>query len=189
MGDDFQINLGENFERQLCCVPNVNVFKIPPLNQAEGYRCTGWEGNQLWSGRLRVLVKGQNARIVLDDANTLQVFAECPLNDEHAVDRVLDSSRYFVLRVVNGTRHAFIGMGMKERNEAFDFNVSIDEARRTVKEYEQSQNAPQDQGPPVIQSSGTDYSLHGNQKITINIPAGGASTRKKRTVANNQFKL
>ena len=182
MADDFEISLGSTFERQLTCIPTVNVFKIPPLQQADGYRCSAWEGNQLWSGRLRVLVKGKDARIVLDDPNTGNVFAECPLNHPNAVERVLDSSRYFVLRVVSGTRHAFIGMGMQERNQAFDFNVALDEAKRIEKEFTEQQNQPQQQGPPVIKSSGTDYSLKEGQKITINI-AGAAGGRKKRTVA------
>lgn len=186
MDQDFEITIND-FERQLSCIPTVNVFKIPPLNQADGYRCTGWEGHQLWSGRLRVLVKGKVARVVLDDPNTQQVFAECPLDHPNAVEPVIDSSRYFVLRVVNGSRHAFIGMGMKERNEAFDFKLACEEAIKQVKETERQQSQPQT-GPAPIQSSGHDYSLQAGQKITINIP-GGQQTRKKRTVQGGGFKL
>ena len=184
---DFEISLGD-FERQLTCIPVVNVFKIPPLQQADGYRCTGWEGNQLWTGRLRVLAKGNFARVVLDDPNTGNVFAECPLNHPNAVERVLDSSRYFVLRVVSGTRHAFIGMGMQERNQAFDFNVALEEAKRIQTEYEAQKAMPKDAPPPEIKSSGTDYSLKEGQKITINIPTGGVA-RKKRTVGSGGLHL
>ena len=187
MDQDFEINIGSDFERQLSCIQDVNVFKIPPLNQADGYRCQGWEGNQLWHGRLRVLTKGKIARIVLDDPNTGQVFAECPLDHPNAVEGVQDSSRYFVLRVVSGTRHAFIGMGMKERNEAFDFKLACDDARKQVKEFEMQQNMPET-GPVQIQSSGHDYSLQAGQKITINMP-GGQQTRKRRVVQNGGFKL
>lgn len=186
MAEDFEISLGDEFERQLTCITNVHVFKIPPLQQSDGYRCTGWEGNQLWTGRCRVLVKGKVSRIVLDDPNTGDVFAECPLNHPNAVEKVLDSSRYFVLRVVKGTKHAFIGMGMDDRNQAFDFNVAREEAARIEKEYDQRQNQPQ--ASADIKSSGTDYSLQAGQKITINIP-GGAATRKKRTVGSGALHL
>eukprot|EP00898_Chlorokybus_atmophyticus_P000909 jgi/Chlat1/1819/Chrsp138S08689 len=38
----------------------------------------------------------------------------------------LDSSRYFVLRIQDSSdRHAFIGTGINERNEAFDFNFTL----------------------------------------------------------------
>ncbi|KAH0793892.1 adaptin ear-binding coat-associated protein 1 NECAP-1 [Histomonas meleagridis] len=181
---DIEINLGAEFERQLNSVM-VNVFRIPPLNQAEGYRCTGWEGNQLWHGRLRVLVKGKNARIVLDEPDTGKFFAECPLDHPNAVEPVTDSSRYFVLRVVQGTRHAFIGIGMQERNESFDFKIAVENARKIAADFEAEQNAPQ--APVEIQSSGRDYSLHKGQKITINLP-NGQTTRKKRTV-NGGFRL
>ena len=185
--DDFEINLGSEFERQLTCIQEVNVFKIPALKQADGYRCTGWEGGHLWTGRLRVLVKGKTSRIVLDDPNTLAVFAECPLDHPNAVERVIDSSRYFVLRIVNGTKHAFIGMGMKERNHAFDFNVALEEAKKTGKEFEERQQTPQNAPPPEIKSSGNDYSLQPGQKITINLTS--TNTRKKRNVEGNGLKL
>ncbi|EAY02287.1 hypothetical protein TVAG_031030 [Trichomonas vaginalis G3] len=188
MAEDFEINLGDEFERQLTCIMNAHVFKIPPLQQSDGYRCTGWEGNQLWTGRCRVLTKGKFSRVVLDNPNTGEVFAECPLDHPNAVEKVLDSSRYFVLRVVKGTKHAFIGMGFDDRNQAFDFNVAREEAANNMNNYDQRKTQAQSGAPAEIKSSGTDYSLQAGQKITINIP-GGASTRKKRTVGSGGLHL
>jgi hypothetical protein len=62
-----------------------------------------------------------------------------PLNDPNALESVLDSSRYFVVRVVNGPRHAFIGNGFQERNEAFDLKRACAEAQKAANEFESSQ--------------------------------------------------
>jgi hypothetical protein len=187
MGDDFEISLGAEFERQLAMIPKCNVFKIPPLNQADGYRCTGWEGGHMWTGRCRVLAKGNSARVVLDDPSTGKVFAEAPLDHPNAVEPVLDSSRYFVLRVVNGTRHAFIGIGFQERNEAFDFKLACGESKKAAEDFEASQTAAA-AGPQPIKSSGTDWSLQPGQKIQISTE-GKPATRKKREIAPGAFKL
>jgi adaptin ear-binding coat-associated protein 1/2 len=42
-----------------------------------------------------------------------------------SVEAVLDSSRYFVIRVEEGGRKAYIGMGFTERSDSFDFSQSI----------------------------------------------------------------
>ena len=41
------------------------------------------------------------------------------------VDAVLDSSRYFVIRVEDSGRKAYIGMGFAERSDSFDFSESV----------------------------------------------------------------
>lgn len=50
-----------------------------------------------------------------------------------SVDAVLDSSRYFVVRVEDAGRKAYIGMGFAERTDSFDFSESITNTRRLVR--------------------------------------------------------
>ena len=59
-----------------------------------------------------------------------ELFAMCPLRVGErmaCVEPAADSSRNFVVRVVDATskRHAFLGMGFPERDDAFDFNVAL----------------------------------------------------------------
>jgi hypothetical protein len=53
-------------------------------------------------------------------------------NAGNGVDRCIDSSRYFVLRIrnVQTGRHMYIGLAFNERNDAFDFNTSLEDSRR-----------------------------------------------------------
>lgn len=54
------------------------------------------------------------------------MFAKAPYDSANpSVDSVLDSSRYFVIRVEDGGRKAYIGMGFAERTDSFDFSKSL----------------------------------------------------------------
>lgn len=51
------------------------------------------------------------------------MFAKAPYDPEKpCVEAVLDSSRYFVIRVEEAGRKAYIGMGFAERSDSFDFS-------------------------------------------------------------------
>ena len=68
---------------------------------------------------------------MLEDPATGQLFAAAPYTDAAAVEPVLDSSRFFAVRVVgDGGRRAVLGIGFEERGEAFDFGISLQEVRK-----------------------------------------------------------
>ncbi|CAM9648874.1 unnamed protein product, partial [Hapterophycus canaliculatus] len=80
---------------------------------------------QMWTGRMRVVQRGQEAAIMLIDRRDGKLFAMCKVGDG-AVERVPDSSRYFVIKIQNAQgRHAFVGLAFDDRNQAFDFNVAL----------------------------------------------------------------
>ena len=63
----------------------------------------------------------------LEDRNNGQLFAESPITEYPTkdIESVNDSSRYFVLRIQNQGRSAFIGVGFADRGDSFDFNVAL----------------------------------------------------------------
>lgn len=153
-------------QRVLATINQVFVFQIPPQTSAAGHRADSWPSTPAWTGRLQVSSIGEDAVIELKDPNTGVLFAACPIKagGPPAIQKVVDSSRYFVLRAVDRTsgRHAFIGIAFNNRSDAFDFNVAIDDFNKELKrEKTQQQNVAT--GPSV------DYSLKQGQTIRIKL--------------------
>ncbi|XP_050206097.1 uncharacterized protein At1g03900 [Mercurialis annua] len=128
----------ESMEHTLLVVREVFVYKIPPRSTSGGYKCGEWlQSDKIWSGRLRVVSCKDRCEIRLEDPASGELFAACfvyPGQRENSVETVLDSSRYFVLKIEDGMgKHAFIGLGFNERNEAFDFNVALSDHEKYVR--------------------------------------------------------
>jgi hypothetical protein len=113
---------------------------------------------------MRIVAKGKIAGIfLLDEKNT--IFAVCQVTDDSAVERCLDSGRYFVLRITNQQgRHAFIGIAFNERNDAFDFNVALSEFKNEIEREEKAAKMSDHITNPPL-----DLSLKEGQKIKITI--------------------
>ncbi|VEL43158.1 unnamed protein product [Protopolystoma xenopodis] len=118
-----------DYERVLLVKKEVFVYRIPPRQSNRGYRAADWNlGEPFWTGRLRVVSKGNDLSIQLEDKVSGSLFANCPVPSFPgiAVESVLDSSRYFVIRLMdtNG-RTMFAGIGFAERGDSFDLNVAL----------------------------------------------------------------
>ncbi|XP_075490804.1 uncharacterized protein At1g03900-like [Primulina tabacum] len=128
----------ETFEHTLLVVHEVSVLNIPPRPTSGGYKCGEWlQSDKIWTACLRVVSCDNRCEIRLVDPNSSELFAACfvhPGQRESAVETVLDSSSYFVLRIEDGRgKYAFLGLGFNEKNVAFDFNVSLSDHEKYVK--------------------------------------------------------
>lgn len=76
-----------------------------------------------------MISKGDECYIKLDEKSTGQFFGKCPIDKypDHSIEPVSDSSRYFVLRLVNEQtgRSASVGIGFVDRSDSFDLNVAL----------------------------------------------------------------
>ncbi|GLT94006.1 hypothetical protein SLE2022_117690 [Rubroshorea leprosula] len=173
----------EAIELLLFQVSECYVYLIPPRKSAASYRADEWNVNKwAWEGTLKVISKGEECIIRLEDKSTGELYAQAFLRngEPHPVEPVIDSSRYFVLRVeenIGGrVRHAFIGIGFRERTEAYDFQASLHDhmkylnKKRTAEEMEQQfQN-----------TSSVDYSLKEGETLVLQIKTKGGSSAKSK---------
>lgn len=158
-------------------IHHSHVFKLPPRNTGSiGWRGSEWK-EKVWHGTCKIVDRNKQTAILLVDTTTGTIFAVCPILDGvNAVERCVDSSRYFVLRIENGNgRHMFIGLAFNERNDAFDFNTALQDAKKE-REFDLMQEKMNnvelngDNGDVKSNATGKDYSLKDGQTIKVNIP-------------------
>ncbi|KAL5529489.1 hypothetical protein ACEPAG_5474 [Sanghuangporus baumii] len=173
-------SLHDEVESILFICREVSVYKIPPLKANEGHRAQDWGdlASPLWKGRLRIVEKS-NVMLLFEDATTGELFAKTPYDPQKpSVEAVLDSSRYFVIRLEDEGKKAYIGMGFAERTDSFDFNVSLQDytkryfARLNPPSPTTESEAPKSTGPKK------DYSLKEGQTFSISIPGRNKSGAK-----------
>lgn len=171
----------EAFEHTLLVVREVSVFKIPPRSTSVGYKCGEWlQSDKIWSGRLRVVSCGDRCEIRLEDPSSGELFAACfvlPGQRESSVETVLDSSRYFVLKIEDGRgKHAFIGLGFNERNEAFDFNVALSDHEKYLRrEHEKESDGVESDENSINIHPAVNHRLKEGETIRINVKSKPSS--------------
>ncbi|KAG8899507.1 hypothetical protein FRC00_001340 [Tulasnella sp. 408] len=180
----------EGIESILYMCREVMVYRVPPRKSNAGYRAEEWGdlSAYLWKGRMRIIESSDKCTIRLEDATTGEVFAQSPYDiSGTSVEPVLDSSRYFVLRVEDSGRKAYIGIGFAERSDAFDFNVALQDYTKRQKAL---QNQDKDEGSapapsPHLPAVKQDLSIKGTLG-SISIP-GGSSGAAKKSSSNPLF--
>ncbi|GJM93913.1 hypothetical protein PR202_ga10508 [Eleusine coracana subsp. coracana] len=205
----------EPLELVLFQVAECYVYLIPPRKTAASYRADEWNVNKwAWEGALKVVSRGEDCIIKLEDKNTGELYARAFLREgePHPVEPVIDSSRYFVLRVeenigdkavlflssmifpwlnilpdvgfivshlilsvefvsiafdlTNGRqRHAFIGLGFRERPEAYDFQASLHDHMK----YLNKKKAAEEMVQHYEKTSSVDYSLKEGETLVLQL--------------------
>ena len=127
---------------------------------------------------MKIISRGRVCSIVLID-NENKIFAVCYASEDGAVERTLDSGRYFVLRITNQQgRHACIGIAFNERNDAFDFNVTLSEFKNEIEREDQTNKLTLESSSSssAIVQPLKDMSLKDGEKIKIKLTS---SSKKK----------
>jgi len=169
----------EDYEQTLLIKKECFIYRIPPRPNAAGYKAQDWDpSTYIWSGRLVIVARGDLVTIRFEDPNNGEIFAQCPV-DSTSVEPVIDSSRYFVIKIKDGERHAFVGMGFTDRSDAFDFNATLQDHQNYVKNKKDIEIARKnyDNQPKK------DYSL--KQGLTISIPLKSNSNASPKPPTSN----
>ncbi|KAF2352037.1 Ribosomal protein L12 family [Trinorchestia longiramus] len=127
----------DEYESVLLVKQEVFVYRIPPRTTNRGYRAADWDlGTPDWTGRMRLVSRGKDCIMKLEDKISGQMFAKCVVDKYPglAIEAVTDSSRYFVVRILDEQgRSAFIGLGFGDRSDSFDLNVALQDHFKWIK--------------------------------------------------------
>ncbi|KAJ8943475.1 hypothetical protein NQ318_006328 [Aromia moschata] len=174
----------DTYESVVLVKPEVFVFNIPPRSSNRGYRAADWNlAEPAWTGRMRLISKGNELMIKLEDKNTGELFAKCPIETYPgiALESVNDSSRYFVLRIQDDNgRTAFIGIGFGDRSDSFDLNVALQDHFKWVKKEKQISEEP-NSGPTLDLGFKEGETIKINMKITKKDGSEAASKTKLKS--------
>lgn len=125
-----------------------------------------------WTGRMRLVAKGKECVLKLEDKISGELFAKCPVEAYPgiAIEAVSDSSRYFVLRIQDDSgRAAFIGIGFSDRSDSFDLNVALQDHFKWLK---QSQEIEKEGDGEDANKPRLDLSFKAGETIKINMKIG-----------------
>ena len=176
------------YETVLLSKPEVFIYNIPPrASSTRAVRAADWNlASPDWTGKMRITTLGQKVTIKLEEKETGELFAACPVETfpSIAVEAVSDSSRYFVLRLQDSNgRYAFVGMGFQDRGDSFDFNVTLQDhfnREKKAKDFEGKEDEP-----VKLQ----DLRLKEGQTIKINLGNTQPKTKTSSTTGSGSVGL
>lgn len=147
-------------EQRLLKIDECFVYRIPPMRSADGHRADDWNlATPLATCSLVVATRDSALCINImaerpkpgapEGATETYLFAQSNVavdlsnpshTIEHWVNLVIDSSRYFAVRIKDAKsgREAFVGVGFRERTDATNFRMSIEDYINSLKREEKA---------------------------------------------------
>jgi hypothetical protein len=133
--DDYKVSV---LRTKLLGIAECFMYRLPK-GSSSPYRAETWPLTKpLQCVSLRIERRGDVLLLIftytVEGQKGSKLFALCsidivnkPLKLEHYVEAVLDSTRYFVIRVTDekAGREALIGLGFRDREEAGDFRAAL----------------------------------------------------------------
>ncbi|KAH8091482.1 hypothetical protein JL720_5788 [Aureococcus anophagefferens] len=157
--------------------PECFLYKVPPLKIASGHRAEDWGlGSPQLTGRVEIVGVGTTAEVrVFKQDDGAKPVAVCP-------------SRYFVLRLEDAKkRKAYLGLGFRERDVAYDFKATLCDFKRSVDREEKAEADHADyerrQADGADPEAEVDMSLKGRIKISLGDDDGDRPERPQRESA------
>ncbi|KAL0229885.1 hypothetical protein PCE1_003449 [Barthelona sp. PCE] len=138
----------------------ARVFKVGSRDR-DGHSCSGWEPNFVSFATVSVVLIDEDIFIRLNDPESKELLAEAPVTHpiNICVERVIDSSRFYVLRIVDraSSRHAYVGLGFADRSASFEFMATITDNLQHSKNLNKNN----------VELENQDFSLKSDSKISI----------------------
>jgi hypothetical protein len=183
-------------QRVLFICPRVHVYQIPPLTSNKGFSAGSWTApprptaQMIFTARLRIIETSLSNQIktdiVLEDPKTGDLFAACPYTSPAVVEQASDSSRFFAVRVVGeGGMKATLGMGFEERPDAFDFSITLSEARKLLAMPQNGHAQSQQSNRKTDEEPKKDFSLKEGQSIHVEIGGRGRRQQQSAPASND----
>lgn len=158
------------------------VYKVPPLVTASGYRANDWNLAQpLQTCGFQVERRDNDLYLLFTLEDHTKLFAMSQIQDgenlHRSIEPVLDSSRYFVTKIISrqgdddNKKTALLGFGFRDRDVALDLLGNLQQFQKSIqREIQAKQKLKVTEIPTLKQGD----------KMHITLPGGKMSLGRKK---------
>ena len=150
------------------------VYKVPPLATASGYRANDWNlAEPIETCGFQIERRNNDLYLLFTMSNHTKLFALSKIEgNNHNVETVMDSSRYFVCKILKSsegvTKTALLGFGFRDRDIAIDLLANLQQFRQSIdRELEAKELASKTKAIPTLGQG---------EKIHVRIPGSKGKT-------------